>query len=219
MSGNELDPDADPLETFSAATRARFGEDVGPWIDRLPGLIAELTARWSVEIAGAVTAGDAYRVEATRAGARLHLELSYPDGWWDETTRALEAWNGHGVLRLVERDVRGARLLERSAPVTTTDDGIAALRDACAVARELWIPSPGGITAVADEVRVWGSELSERHARAGSPFEREIVRHAADLFATLGPTQGDRVLLHGDLRLATLGGGGGGGGGGGVEGS
>ena len=203
MSRTDPEHDPDPLETFSTATRARFGEDGGTWIDHLPGLIADLASRWTLETAGAVSAGEAYLVEATRAGESLRLELAYPDGWWDETTRALEAWNGHGVLRLVERDPRGARLLERSA-AAPADDEVAALRDACVVARDLWIPPPAGITTVADEVRLWGSELSGRHVRAGSPFEREIVRHAAELFGTLGPTQGDRVLLHGDLRLGTL---------------
>src|SRR5262245_58911714 len=204
MSRTDPEHDPDPLETFSTATRARFGEDAGTWIDNLPGLIADLASRWTLETAGAVSAREAYLVEATRAGESLHLELAYPDGWWDETTRALGVWNGGGTLRLLEQDPRGARLLERSDPAPVSDDEIAALREACAVARELWIPLPDGITTVADEVRLWGSELSERHVRAGSPFEREIVRHAAELFATLGPTQGDRVLLHGDLRLGTL---------------
>jgi streptomycin 6-kinase len=46
--------------------------------------------------------------------------------------------------------------------------------------------------------------LEARHIRVGRPFERELVRSAVDLFGTLGPTQGERVLLHGDLRLRSL---------------
>jgi streptomycin 6-kinase len=60
------------------------------------------------------------------------------------------------------------------------------------------------VTTVAVEVRAWASEMQERHSRAGRPYERELVRRAADLLSTLGPTQGDRVLLHGDLHLASV---------------
>jgi streptomycin 6-kinase len=192
-----------PLETFSAATRARFGEDAESWIGGLPALIGDLAIRWSLEISDARATDEAYEVDATRDGERLGLELAFPDGWWEETTRALEAWGGDGALRLVESDPHGARLLERADPAPPSDE-TAALRDACDVARRLWIPAPDGITTVDAEVRAWASDLTERHARAGSPFERELVRSAGSLFSTLGPTQGDRVLLHGDLHLASL---------------
>jgi streptomycin 6-kinase len=192
-----------PLETFSAATRARFGEDAEAWIVGLPALIDELAARWSLELGEARATDEAYEVDATRHGERLGLELAFPDGWWEETTRALEAWGGDGALRLVESDPHGARLLERADPAPASEEP-AALRDACGVARRLWIPPPDAITTVAAEVRAWASDLTERHARAGSPFERELVRSAGSLFSTLGPTQGDRVLLHGDLHLTSL---------------
>src|SRR5262245_20901494 len=193
----------EPLETFSAATRARFGEDAEAWVGGLPALIEELTARWSLVLGDARATDEAYEVEATRDGRRLGLELAVPDGWWKETTRALEAWGGDGALRLYESDPHGARLLERSDPAPATDEA-AALRDACDVARRLWIAPPDGITTVAAEVRSWASDLTERHARAGSPFERELVRSTGSVFSTLGPTQGDRVLLHGDLHLTSL---------------
>jgi streptomycin 6-kinase len=209
MATSPLDRDppsqVGPLETFSAATRARSGDEAGPWLSGLTDLIAELRQRWRLELDEPGVETDArYVLQARRDGDRLILELSYPDGWWAETTRALEAWHGDGVLRLFDHDARGARSLEDHEPAAPPPDEPAALRDACAVARRLWIQAPDGITAVAAEVRVWASELQERHVRAGRPFEPELVRAATELFSTLGPTQGDRVLLHGDLRLASI---------------
>jgi streptomycin 6-kinase len=194
----------EPLETFSAATRARFGEKAQTWLARLPALIADLRHRWSLELGDASSTDDGYLVPAERDGDRLVLEIAYPDGWWPETTRALEAWRGDGAVRLFEQDPHGARLLERHAPAPAADDEPTLLRDVAAVARRLWIAPLDGISSVAVEVRAWASELPERHVQAGRPFDREIVRRAVELFSTLGPTQGDRVLLHGDLHLASL---------------
>jgi streptomycin 6-kinase len=193
-----------PLETFSAATRARSGDVAASWIAAIPSLIADLVSRWSLELGEAAGTEDRYTVEASRGDDLLELELSYPDGWWDETTRALQAWRGDGALRLFQHDARGARLLERQTRLPTDLAEAAALRDVCSLASRLWIAPPEGITTVAVEVRAWASELQERHIRAGRPFERELVRSAVDLFSTLGPTQGERVLLHGNLRLAAL---------------
>src|SRR5206468_11659220 len=89
-----------PLETFSAATRVRFGEGSAPWLEGITSLIGELEARWSLEPAGARADDARYLVDADRDGEPLELELSYPDGWWAETTRALDAWRGDGTLRL-----------------------------------------------------------------------------------------------------------------------
>jgi streptomycin 6-kinase len=193
-----------PLETFSAATRARFGHEAASWVASIPTTIADLASRWSLDLAGASATEDRYTVEAKRGEDPLELELTYPDGWWDETTRALEAWRGDGTQRLFERDPRGARLLDRHSVAPVEPDEVAALRDVCSVARRLWISAPERVTTVAVEVRAWASELQERHGRADRPYERELVRSATDLLSSLGPTQGDRVLLHGDLHLASL---------------
>jgi streptomycin 6-kinase len=197
------EPGGEALETFSAATRAAFGEDVDPWLGDLPSLIDTLTQRWKLSPAEPRTTGARYVVPVERDGEPLDLELSYPDGWWGETTLALVTWGGDATLRLVEQDDHGARLVERSSPVTHAPVGTR-LPDICGVLGRLWVPAPEGITGVAAEVRAWSSELPERHVRAGRPFERELVRSAAELLSTLGPTQGERVLLHGDLHLTSL---------------
>ena len=193
-----------PLETFSTATRARFGDEADGWLAGVEALVAELGTRWSVELGVATATEEAYLVDVEREGERLRLELTYPDGWWPETTAALRAWSGDVTLRLVEDDPRGGRLLARPEPVPERSDEDTALRDICVLAPRLWIAPPAGITTVAAEARAWAGDLQARHARAGHPFDRELVRGATELLATLGPTQGDRVLLHGDLHMTSL---------------
>jgi len=197
-------PTGPPLETFSAATRARFGDDAAGWLSGIEGLVSELGSRWSLELGTATASVDAYLVDVERSGEPLALEVSYPDGWWAETTAALQAWLGGATPRLFEHDARGARLLERAEPIPAGTDEAASLKDVCALAPRLWIPAPDGITTVAVEARAWAAEIQERHVRAGRPFERELVRSAMETLSTLAPTQGERVLLHGDLHLTSL---------------
>jgi streptomycin 6-kinase len=194
----------EPFENFSAATLTRFGDGARAWLAAVPDLIPDLGGRWSLQLGEPSSTDDAYLVPADRGDDRLLLEIAYPDGWWPETTSALEAWRGDGVAKLFEHDDRGARLLERLEQIGVPDDETATLHDIAAIARRLWIAPPEGVTTVAVEVRAWASELPERHVKAGRPFEREMVRRAAELFGTLGPTQGERVLLHGDLHLTSL---------------
>jgi streptomycin 6-kinase len=206
-------PDGDlegsaPYRTFVAGSRARVGDEADAWLDALPELLRDVRERWALEVEEAGTSdGTRYRVDATRAGDPATLEVTYPDGWWRETTHALQTWNGQATLRLLDHDPRGVRLLERPEPGTALraePDERASLEEAAGVCERLWIPDPGGITPVATEVRAWASTLEARHIRAGRPFERELVRAAVDLFGTLGPTQGERILLHGDLHLSSL---------------
>jgi streptomycin 6-kinase len=197
-----------PFQTFVDGSRARFGDEAGPWLDALPDLLRDVGARWALELEEPGTSdGARYRVEAARAGEPVTLEVTYPDGWWPETTRALENWKGEATLQLFEHDPRGVRLLERAELGTSLraePDERASLVEAAGVCDRLWVADPGGITSVATEVRDWASTLESRHIRVGRPFERELVRGAVDLFGPLGPTQGERVLLHGDLHLRSL---------------
>jgi streptomycin 6-kinase len=199
---------SEAYRTFVAGSRARFGDEADAWLDDLPGLLRDVRERWALQLeAPATTDGTRLRVDVARSGEPASLEVTYPDGWWSETTHALASWDGEAALRLLDRDPRGARLLERHEPGTelrAEPDERASLREAAGVCDRLWIPDPGGITPVATEVREWASSLEARHIRVGRPFERELVRSAVELFGTLGPTQGERALLHGDLHLRSL---------------
>src|SRR6476661_2790079 len=176
---------SEAYRTFVAGSRARFGDDADAWLDALPALLRDVRDRWSLQLEQPASSdGTRLRVDVARAGEPASLEVTYPDGWWAETTHALASWNGDAALRLLEHDPRGARLLERPEPGTALraePDERVSLREATHVCDRLWIPDPGGITPVATEVRAWASTLEARHIRVGRPFERELVRSAEEL--------------------------------------
>lgn len=201
---------APSLSEFAEWTRARVGPDAEPWLEVLPALIDELTAAWQLDDLGEPYTGGyiGYTVPATRAGSEpLVLKVSYPDGWFAEEVAALTRWNGVGAVRLIEHDPRGAQLLERAEPGTPLLDEAdedAALETAAEVLETLWVPDPGGITAVATETLQWAASMPRRHDEADRPFERVLVHEAMEGIRMLVPTQPEKVLLHGDLHMGNV---------------
>lgn len=200
----------DPLETFITASRARLGSDAGAWIDALPELIEELTGRWELTLGDPYDGGSiGYTVPASRGDdARpVVLKITYPDGWFSQEAAALLHWDGSGAVELIDHDVRGALLMERAEPgqpLLEHKDEDEALEIAASVLERLWIPDPGGITPVAVEVLDWATTMPARLDDAGRPFERGLVHEAVAIIRELVPTQGERVLLHGDLHLGNI---------------
>src|SRR5690349_11854536 len=100
---------------FAASTIAREGEPGRVWIDRLPQTVADLCEKWELTPDGPVLHGYLGVVLlAKRRGEPCALKVC----WTDETTRdeaaALQAWGGHGAVRLLEASPsEGAMLLER----------------------------------------------------------------------------------------------------------
>jgi streptomycin 6-kinase len=143
---------------------------------------------------------------AERRGAPVVLKLGCP-GEYDlsREASALGFFGGHGMVRLLERDVeQGAMLLERAVPGATLL-GLA-LRDderatsiAADVMRRLWRPAPSdsGYPSVAD----WGEGFARHRARFGGSGPLPSMRYdqAERLFAELLSSAAAQVLLHGDL--------------------
>lgn len=199
----------DPLGAFTAALRQRVGNEADPWLEALPDLIAELTSRWDLLVTGTATDVDAFgmTIPATRGEDRVLLRLAYPDGWFVDLTAALQAWNGEGVVRLLEHEPRGGHL--RSAPDPGTSLGeernqMRALRLASDALQALWIEPPDGLQSLTAEVRTWVSEMSSRFESVHRPFEDTLLRSAEQLFRAYMPTQTTKVLLHGDARIGAF---------------
>ncbi len=195
---------ATPLDEFIYSTRARIGDEARPWLGRVAALQRELTARWELELEDPIAGGaTAYTTPAIRGGRDpVVLRISYPDGWFEEETRALLEFDGRGVVELIDHDERGALLLERAVPGTNAleldeSDGDEA---AAEVLEELWQPAPdGGFTDVTDEVGRWAESIPLRFIELMSPFERPLADLAADKLRELAGSQAERLLLHGDL--------------------
>ncbi|NEE34940.1 hydroxyurea phosphotransferase, partial [Streptomyces sp. SID7982] len=93
-----------------------FGEEGRAWITGLPFLAADLLERWQLRRDGGVRSGQASLVLPVLRpdGTRAVLKLQLPR---EETTAALiglRAWNGDGMVRLLDHDpVSSGMLLER----------------------------------------------------------------------------------------------------------
>jgi streptomycin 6-kinase len=197
------------LEAFREATTARIGPDADPWLASLDGFVETLRSQWRLVFGGAYPRGAiGWTIKATRDEAEpVVLKVSYPDGWFQEETAALAAWDGRGVVRLLASDPNGAQLLERAEPGTPLleePDEDRALDLAAGVLEELWIDDPGGITSVAEEAVEWARTMPGRLHLAGGPLERSLVDAAAALIRDLAPSQPEQRLLHGDLHLGNV---------------
>lgn len=171
-------------------------------------LIDELAERWELEL-GASFDDDAtgpWRATTAR-GEPVVLKLSHPDQGFAEAVQSLIHWDGEGAVLLVDHDPRGAMLLERATPGTSLleePDEDAAMHLAADLLERLWIPDPGGIDTVADEVGRWADTLPARNRSEGTPVDDDLIDEAGGLLRALAPTQGEAVVLHGDLHLRNV---------------
>jgi streptomycin 6-kinase len=117
---------------------------------------------------------------------------------------ALQLWDGHGAVRLVDRDPGSrAYLIERCFPGTPLgrvyDD--ASLEAIATALERLWRPPSATVAwARLDEVAErWIEQLPQSWERYGRPYDRRLLDEALDALRTVGPTQDDLVLCHQDL--------------------
>jgi streptomycin 6-kinase len=193
------------LDDFIVNTRARIGPEADAWLRRAPAFLRELAARWELTLGEPFTGGViAFTAPAERGpqGEPVVLKLSYPDGWFADETRAIAEIGGDGMVRLLDHHDDGAQLLERALPGTSLLEG----RDeregndlAAGVLRRLWRPAPPGFVTVADEATRWADSMPLRHVEQMSPFERPLLDLAVETLRDLVASQGEPVLLHGDL--------------------
>ncbi|WP_416958611.1 aminoglycoside phosphotransferase family protein [Nocardioides sp. T5] len=191
-----------PLPTSLLEARSHADDS---WIERLPGLIGTLLAKWGLQAEGEARTGMAAVVLPVRdqQGSPAVLRLQAPS---DETSVAvlgLRSWNGDGMVRLADHDESsGAMLLERLDPTRTlkslTNDDDAATIVAGLLRRlHLALPPPG-----LPELRDVAADMVIAAPEAESKLEREEermrMRRWAATLAEIAPDSG-RCLLHWDL--------------------
>ena len=180
--------------------------DVGiAWLARLPALLADVAARWSLTVSPpfpelsynyvAPVVGPGGAAWVLKAGVP-HREL------WDEID-ALRLYDGRGIARLIDADrERGVLLLERLLPGaslrTVADDAQASV--VAEVVRALdgvVLPDGHPFRTIGHLAR--GFERLRAMFGNTGPFPAERVARAEGLFRELaGETVGFR-LIHGDL--------------------
>jgi streptomycin 6-kinase len=179
------------------------------WLGSLPGLVEELSDRWSLTIGPAFAGGAVGFVAPAerRGGERLVLKVSFVDEETQHEPDALRHWDGDGAVRLVDAEpARGALLLERLEPGTPLGDHpdrSEAIGIACSLLRRLWRPVPEGhpFSLVGDLASRLMDELPGRFVRQGRPFDERLLRRAVDLCHDLAGSSEETVLANRDFHL------------------
>jgi len=205
-------PHDDRLAAFAAGRRrlsavGRKGAEVSAWLDRLPGIAADVERRWSLT-PGRPFARLSYNYVVPVTcddGTSAVLKLSFPgDKEFKTEAAALGIFAGRGAVRLLRLDPeRGAMLLERCEPGTALDrvaDDGEATSAAAGVLRRLWRPAPPErpFPRVSDWARGF-ERLRGRYEGGTGPMPAALVGEAETLFEWLLRTQAEPVLLHGDF--------------------
>lgn len=177
------------------------GDDVLAWRDTLPALATKFCARWELHPDGDLMNGYVAVVLPVRRadGTAAVLKLT----WLDEETRqeplALRAWNGEGVVRLLDHDdEHGALLLERLHPQSLLDVPVeTAVEVTGRLLRRL--RSPAGPEFRRVEVR----DLVAENADLGGIVPERFVRSAVELGRELAATAGN-TLVNQDLHYENV---------------
>jgi streptomycin 6-kinase len=185
-----------------------MGERGRTWLAELPELVAEYASRWQLDVGPVFEDGGAvsWVAPAKRAdGADAVLKLFVPDAENRHEAECLLHYDGRGAVRLLDR-AEGVLLLERARPGSPLwelpdEQEDAANGVVAGLLGELWRAPPADsphrlLTQVASE---WAEEIPESWEALGRPFERSLVESAVDALLTLGPDQGEEVVLHQDL--------------------
>lgn len=187
------------------------------WIARLPAFVAQLTARWSLQLGAPYEPGGmcSWVAPARNAhGDNLVLKMGIRHSEAEHEIGGLRFWNGDGAVRLydsyvtddtcvllLERCVPGASL-KQTLPEPEQDEVIAGLL------RRLWQEPPAGhpfrpLQSMCDE---WADEFTEEAERHPDKLDAGLVRAGLEIFRSYAGTADRHVLLctdlHGDNVLA-----------------
>lgn len=180
------------------------------WLARLPALVAEVAARWSLTVL-APFPELSYNYVAPAVGpggAALVLKAGVPHReLWDEMD-ALRLYDGRGIARLIDADrARGVLLLERVLPGeslrTVADDEqtyvvAEVLRGLAGVA----LPDGHPFRTIGRLAQ--GFERLRQTFGGTGPFPAERVARAEGLFRELAAESAAARLIHGDLNPGNI---------------
>ncbi|MFI7129358.1 aminoglycoside phosphotransferase family protein [Nonomuraea sp. NPDC050153] len=188
-----------------AASYGAHGAEARAWIADLPRLGAEFLDRWGLRPDGPPAYGMASLVlpvlqaDGTPAVLKLQQLREETAG----TATGLLAWDGNGIVRLLDHDDDSAtQLLERldaARPLSSVADEDVAVRIlAELMARLTSLPAPGELRRLSDIAAAMLDQVPQAVPALRDPDEQRLVRTCASAVAELVGEPGDR-LLHWDL--------------------
>ncbi|MFK4037101.1 aminoglycoside phosphotransferase family protein [Nonomuraea wenchangensis] len=194
----------DVPEAF-AASYGTQGAGARAWLAELPRLGGAFLDRWELRPDGPPAHGMASLVlPVLRAdGTPAVLKLQQPREETSGTAAGLRAWDGDGIVRLLDHDEGSAtQLLERldaARPLSSVADDTKALRIlAELMARLTAVPAPPGLRRLSGMAAAMLDQVPEAVRALRDPADRRLVRTCASAVAELVGEPGDR-LLHWDL--------------------
>ncbi len=182
------------------------------WLDRLPGVVSQLSKRWSLTLGEMFdTSHVSYVVAAVRAdGSPAALKVQFPHRECEHEAAALQVWDGDGAIMLLDHapELHGL-LLERCVPGTPLSNLScdAALDVYCQLLPRLWKTTNEASSQVTsetigtlrDEAEDWSQGLVAKWNAADRPIPRYWIDVAVGLLRDLANSQREPVLLHQDL--------------------
>ncbi|MET9343950.1 aminoglycoside phosphotransferase family protein [Nonomuraea sp. NPDC003804] len=194
----------DVPDAFAASYGAN-GAEARAWLAALPRLGGDLLERWELRPDGPAAHGMASLVLPVRRadGTPAVLKLQQLREETAGVATGLRAWNGDGIVRLLDHDEEsGTQLLERldAARTLATVPGDHAVMPVLAdlMARLTAQPAPAGLRRLADIAAAMLDEVPQAVTALRDPAEQRLLRTCAAAVAELAGEAGDR-LLHWDL--------------------
>ena len=182
--------------------RRQAGPGADLWLTRLPELVERHCAEWHLAIVGAPMHGARGLVLPVDRGAqKLALKVAWPDKITSDEYRALSAWDGRGMVRLIDsRPETGAALLERldaSRPLSSIpiDEAIVIAGDLIAM---LAVDTGMRFPTMAERTADIYTTLRPRWEATGRPFSPRLLDRVQEQAIQLGQG-GRRTLVNWDL--------------------
>ena len=189
----------------------RQSSETSDWLARLPTVIRELRARWSLTISAPFDCDEvscAWVAHVTRAdGLAAVLKVSMPHFEAEHEIAGLRFWDGDPTVRLIEADERAvAMLLERCVPGTHLRVLRPAVEQDVVVAsllRRLW-RRPHGLHPFRPLSTMTDRWAKETIAQSGRWPDAGVVQEGLDLLQQLSRPAADDVLLATDVHAGNI---------------
>ncbi|WP_338494773.1 aminoglycoside phosphotransferase family protein [Streptomyces sp. SJL17-4] len=194
-----------------AASQAKYNGEAGrAFVAGLPGRAEEFLGRWGLRVTGPSMYGVVslvLPVERVADGTRAALKMQLLDDETEGEPVALRAWDGRGVVRLLDHDAgTGTMLLERldeARPLSSVAD----TREATGVvagllARLVAVPAPEGLRGLGDIAAGMLADVPDAAGRLGAE-DAAVLRDCAAAVREVAGEPGDR-LLHWDLHFGNV---------------
>jgi streptomycin 6-kinase len=177
------------------------------WLDRLPEIVEELTARWMLEVGEPFGGGHVSLVlPVTRDdGTPAVLKINFPERETEHEAHALALWNGEGAARLLDRaDDLGALLVERLEPGTqllaiADEDEANTIAASVLQALRREVGNEHPFRPLVGEAIRWAEEIPARWEKLGRPFEGRLIEEMVAACDDLVADERAVVLLHQDF--------------------